>query len=164
MASEPEVSLLLHNIRSIHNVGSIFRTADAFGVVKIFLSGYTPAPVDRFGRHRADLTKVALGAENSVAWNKLEGSPIEFIRKFDGEVIALEQDSRAADYRDVYARTHRENSDNSKILLIVGNEIGGISRDILDAADGIAEIPMRGAKESLNVSVAVGVALFGMFG
>ena len=164
-----EVSLFLHDIRSVYNVGSIFRTADAFGVAKIYLSGYTPAPVDRFGRKRTDVAKVALGAENSVAWQKLEGSPIErnpvdFIKKFDGKVIALEQDSHSVDYRHVFGKIYRHNSGNSKILLILGNEIGGVSRDILDIADIIAEIPMRGTKESLNVSVAAGIALFGMFG
>jgi tRNA G18 (ribose-2'-O)-methylase SpoU len=173
MASgQSEVLLLLHDIRSIHNVGSIFRTADAFGVTRIFLSGYTPAPIDRFGRRRADLAKVALGAEKSMAWEKLEESPVEFIEKFDGKIVAIEQDSRSVDYRDVRAKVYRKNSDSSKkstpsavkILLILGNEVGGINRDILDLADIIAEIPMRGTKESLNVSVAAGIALFGIFG
>jgi tRNA G18 (ribose-2'-O)-methylase SpoU len=156
-----EVSLFLHDIRSIHNVGSIFRTADAFGVARIFLSGYTPTPVDRFGRKRADFAKVALGAGESVAWQRVEENPIEFIRKFDGEVIALEQNQRSIDYRKVLDGLK---SEKIKILLILGNEVGGISRDVLDLADVIAEIPMRGSKESLNVSVAAGIALFGMFG
>jgi tRNA G18 (ribose-2'-O)-methylase SpoU len=150
-AKQPEISLLLHDIRSVYNVGSIFRTADAFGVARIYLSGYTPTPIDRFGRKRADVAKVALGAEDSVAWRRLEGSPLEFIKKYKIKdnvvIIALEQDPRSVDYRHV-----------------IGNEIGGISRDILDHTDIIAEIPMRGTKESLNVSVAAGVALFGMFG
>jgi tRNA G18 (ribose-2'-O)-methylase SpoU len=167
-AKQPEISLLLHDIRSVYNVGSIFRTADAFGVARIYLSGYTPTPIDRFGRKRADVAKVALGAEDSVAWRRLEGSPLEFIKKYKIKdnvvIIALEQDPRSVDYRHVIGKIYRENLDNSKILLILGNEIGGISRDILDHTDIIAEIPMRGTKESLNVSVAAGVALFGMFG
>jgi tRNA G18 (ribose-2'-O)-methylase SpoU len=161
----PEVSLFLHDIRSIHNVGSIFRTADAFGVSKIYISGYTPVPVDRFGRKRADLAKVALGAENSVAWEKISINPVEFITKLkQGNketggtlIVALEQDPRSVDYREARDKIHQ------KILLILGNEVGGISRDILNLADSIAEIPMHGKKESLNVSVAAGIALFGMF-
>lgn len=159
--NKPEVSLLLHDIRSIHNVGSIFRTADAFGVTRIFLSGYTPAPVDRFGRKRTDVAKVALGAEENVAWQKIEGSLVEFIKKFDGKIIAIEQDSRSVDYRKALDGLQ---SEKIKIILILGNEIGGVSGDILDLADVIAEIPMRGSKESLNVSVAAGITLFGMFG
>lgn len=150
----PEISLLLHDIRSAHNVGSIFRTADAFGVTMMYLSGYTPAPKDRFGRKRADIAKVALGAEDSVVWKKADASDV--IKNFNGKVIALEQSPKSIEYRAVHGKF-------SRVLLILGNEVGGISRDILDRADIIVEIPMRGKKESLNVSVAAGIALFGMF-
>jgi tRNA G18 (ribose-2'-O)-methylase SpoU len=123
--------------------------------------------VDRFGRARADLAKVALGAEKSVAWESVTGTPsvsevISFVKKMkkDGvTIIALEQDKRSVPYREAIIKK----SYSSNILLIIGNEVDGVNPDLLDVADIIAEIPMRGKKESLNVSVAVGVALFGMF-
>ena len=162
------VSLLLHNIRSVHNVGSIFRTADAFGVKKIYLSGYTPAPVDRFGRARADLAKVSLGAEKTVAWEQV-GDAVDFIQKIKNitKIIALEQDEQSVDYRTLeiseVSKIQSSKVENISVLLILGNEVGGIEKEILDLADEIVEIPMRGQKESLNVSVAVGIALFGLF-
>lgn len=163
------LSLLLHDIRSVHNVGSIFRTADGAGVSRIYLSGYTPAPVDRFGRPRADLAKVALGAEKAVDWEVVGGASgagdadlladvVDFIKKMKKsgtKIIALEQDERAVDYREV-----DDTLVGQDILLVLGNEVDGVSRDILDLADIIIEIPMRGEKESLNVSVAAGVAVY----
>src|SRR6185369_8626604 len=87
--------LLLHNIRSVHNVGSIFRTADAAGVSKIILSGYTPTPVDRFQKPRADFTKVSLGAERSVAWQYVStlASTIQKLKSEGYTIIAIEQDA-----------------------------------------------------------------------
>jgi tRNA G18 (ribose-2'-O)-methylase SpoU len=163
----PHVSLLLHDVRSVHNVGSIFRTADAFGVVKIYCSGYTPRPTDRFGRTRQDLAKVALGAEKSVAWEYVD-NVVDFLKEFKkskggsgGIVIAIEQDSKSIDYRKVKDRVDLAGKQN--VLLILGNEVSGIDKNLLDEAGIIAEIPMKGKKESLNVSVAAGIALFGMF-
>ena len=95
-----EIGLLLHNIRSAHNVGSIFRTADAAGVDKIFLSGYTPQPLDRFGYARKDIAKVALGAEQSVAW-EYQKDPYAIIaplREKGWHIVGVEQDTRAMDY------------------------------------------------------------------
>lgn len=151
-----EIRLILDNIRSVHNVGSIFRTADAAGVSKIYLVGTTPAPIDRFGRKRRDLTKVSLGAEESVAWEHVENAAalIKFLKKEGFVVVALEQDGRSVDYRDFSSKK------GSSIALIVGNEVGGVSKELLGLADAIMEIPMVGKKESLNVSVATGVALF----
>lgn len=166
-----KVSILLHDIRSVHNVGSIFRTADAFGVSRIYISGYTPAPTDRFGRQRADIAKVALGAEVTVPWEQVgkagggnESTAVEtFIKNFKksgGTVVALEQDEKSVSLGDVASKISPKLSGVSEVLLIPGNEVGGVERDLLDLADVIAEIPMRGKKESLNVSVAVGIALF----
>ena len=160
------VSLLLHDIRSIHNVGSIFRTADAFGVTKIYCSGYTPVPIDRFGRARADLAKVALGAEMSVAWEYVSDA-VMFLKDFKkgagkmngGVVIALEQDKKSVNYKEIATKIRSK----KEIVLILGNEVDGVDKNLLDEADVIAEIPMKGKKESLNVSVAAGIALFGMF-
>ncbi|HEY4493545.1 MAG TPA: TrmH family RNA methyltransferase [Candidatus Paceibacterota bacterium] len=146
--------LILHNIRSVYNVGAIFRTADACGVEKIYLTGYTPTPLDRFGRKRGDFHKSALGAEDFVAWEQFGEIPklIETLRERNYEIIALEQDARSVDYK-----TFKPAKNSA---LIVGNETEGLDKEILDQCDKIIEIKMRGAKESLNVSVALGVVLF----
>ncbi|TSC54705.1 MAG: tRNA/rRNA methyltransferase SpoU [Parcubacteria group bacterium LiPW_30] len=132
----------------------MFRTADASGVTKIFLTGYTPRPVDRFNRPVKEILKTALGAEKNIPWehnpNTLE--VIKGLKNKKVEVIALEQSPKALDYKKV-----KEGKD---IALIVGNEVLGLPKEILAVADIIAEIPMKGGKESLNVSVALGVALF----
>jgi 23S rRNA (guanosine2251-2'-O)-methyltransferase len=148
--------LILHNIRSVENVGAIFRTADAAGINKIYLTGYTPAPVDRFGRKRKDFTKSALGAEDFVEWRQ-EKSISTLISKLKREkflIIAIEQDKNSIDYRKVKLK--------NKNAFIVGAEVTGIPKNILKKCDIIAEIPMQGKKESLNVSVALGIALFRM--
>jgi tRNA G18 (ribose-2'-O)-methylase SpoU len=156
MKKKKEISVLLHNIRSVHNVGSIFRTCDALGVSKIYISGYTPSPADRFGRARKDIAKVALGAEKNVAWQQIK-NPKKLLTEL-GErgtkIIASEQDSNSVDYKKIKI--------TGDTVFIVGNEVDGIEKNILSLADVIAEIPMEGKKESLNVSVAFGVALFRM--
>ena len=146
--------LILHNIRSVYNVGSIFRTADAAGVEKIYLSGLTPTPIDRFGRKRKDFVKSALGAEESVAWEHTDDilTLIKRLRTNGYTVCAIEQSPKAQDYRNIQAKT--------PFVLVFGNEVSGLPDDILATCDAIAEIPMRGKKESLNVSVAAGIALF----
>ncbi len=146
--------LILHNIRSVENVGAMFRTADAAGIDKIYLSGYSPAPLDRFGRKRMDMSKSALGAEEYVAWEyKKTISPIIAKLKKEGfYFVAIEQDDKAIDYKKVKTK--------NKNAFIVGTEVTGIPKNILNKCDVIAEIPMRGKKESLNVSVSLGVALF----
>jgi len=144
--------LVLHDIRSVHNVGAIFRSADAAGVAKIFLAGYTPGPLDRFLRPRADFEKAALGAR--VEWERVADA-LTLVRRLKEEgyvIVALEQDPRAVDYKKVNTA--------ERFALVLGNETEGLSREVLDACDVVAEIPMRGAKESLNVSVAAGIALF----
>ena len=146
--------LILDNIRSVENVASIFRTADGFNVSKIFLIGITPAPLDRFGRMRKDFVKVSLGAEKTVDWKyeKNIKPVIEELKEQGFKIIALEQ---APDSKDLKSLPKSD-----KFVLIVGNEVEGVSSEALDSADVIAEIPMLGQKESLNVSVAAGVALF----
>jgi tRNA G18 (ribose-2'-O)-methylase SpoU len=150
----PQIHILLHNIRSTHNVGAILRTADAVGVTKVYFSGYTPAPIDRFGRQRKDISKASLGAEKSVEWESVNSS-IDLINKLKKQkftILSLEQDVRSVDYRKF------RSEDN--ILLIVGNEVDGVDKNILDLSDEIIEIPMLGKKESLNVSVATGIVLY----
>jgi 23S rRNA (guanosine2251-2'-O)-methyltransferase len=148
--------LILHNIRSVENVGAMFRTADAVGIDKIYLTGYTPAPVDRFGRKRGDLAKSALGAEEFVQWeHKKTIFPLfAFLKKNKFLIIGIEQDKKSVDYKKVKIK--------NKNAFVVGAEVTGIPKSILKKCDVIAEIPMRGKKESLNVSVACGIALFRM--
>lgn len=146
--------LLLHNIRSAHNVGSIFRTADAAGVAKLFLSGYTPRPTDRFGRVQKEIAKTALGAQNFVTWEYAK-TPDAFIKKLRAEgfrIVGIEQDARARDYRSFTPK--------QPALFLVGNEVRGLSPALRRACDELLEIPMRGRKESLNVAVAAGIVLF----
>jgi tRNA G18 (ribose-2'-O)-methylase SpoU len=150
----PEVAILLHNIRSTHNVGSIFRTADAAGVRHIYLTGYTPRPVDRFGRAQPDIAKTALGAEKTIPW-EYYATPARLITKLKKEgwyIVGVEQDARAVDYRTFKPK--------GNTLIIVGNEVLGMSKQLRDVCDTIVEIPMHGTKESLNVSVATGIVLF----
>ena len=151
-----QIYLVLHNIRSTHNVGAIFRTADATGVKKIYISGITPAPIDRFGRARPDISKASLGAEKTVEWESIVDIKdfIKNIKKEKFQIIAVEQDQRSIDYKDLKR--------SEKVLLIVGNEVDGIDKDVLDLCDNIVEIPMLGKKESLNVSVATGVVLYSL--
>lgn len=149
-----DVGVLLHNVRSAHNVGSIFRTADASGVRRIFLTGYTPAPVDRFGRPHSEIAKTALGAEKVIAWQHEKKSlPLIMRLKKEGwRIVGVEQDARATDYRTF--RVHK------RTIFVLGNEVRGLSPTLREACDALIEIPMRGTKESLNVAVAAGVVLF----
>ncbi|MBX4195768.1 TrmH family RNA methyltransferase [Candidatus Parcubacteria bacterium] len=142
--------VVLDNIRSVENTASIFRTAESLGVAKIILVGTTPAPLDRFGRKRKDFAKVSLGAEDMVEWEfAKEIKPVIENLKSDGfQIVALEQDERGAEFKI-----------SDSFALILGNEVDGVSKEALGLADKIYEIPMKGKKESLNVSVAAGIAL-----
>ncbi|MBX4198812.1 TrmH family RNA methyltransferase [Candidatus Parcubacteria bacterium] len=147
--------LVLDNLRSVENTASIFRTAEGLGVSKVYLIGTTPAPLDRFGRKRADFAKVSLGSEDMLEWEYVKdiGPVIEELKSQNFRIIALEQDSRA---QKLEPRTkHLE-----PFALIIGNEVDGVSKEALDMSDEIVEIEMKGEKESLNVSVATGIALY----
>jgi tRNA G18 (ribose-2'-O)-methylase SpoU len=150
--------LILHDIRSAHNVGSMFRTADGAGVDEIVLSGYSPVPPKKDALYLTDadkaLRKTALGAEESMAWKKVTSLTrlVNQLRKEGYEIVALEQATGSIDYRQ-YRGKH-------KVALIVGNEVGGVAGKVLKNSDVILEIPMRGKKNSLNVSVATGIALY----
>jgi tRNA G18 (ribose-2'-O)-methylase SpoU len=158
-----ELVAVLHNIRSVHNVGSIFRTADGAGVGKLYLCGITPSPFDRFKNVRPDFAKVALGAEKSVAWamEKDTAVAIAALKKEGYEIIALEQSARAIPYYRALA-DKASHGGEKKIALILGAEVDGISDDLLALVDCVIDIPMHGGKESLNVSVAFGVAAYGL--
>ncbi len=167
-----EVYLVLHDIRSAQNVGSLFRTADAAGIRKIFLTGYTPAPLDKFERPNKEIAKTALGAEKTVLWEKLsfencvkkfhpvksrgresaKGGLFNRVKKEKVQIIAIEQDKSSTDYRKVKAKY--------PVAFVLGNEVTGLEKKVLKMCDIIAEVPMRGEKESLNVSVVGGIALF----
>lgn len=151
-----KITLILDNIRSSENVGSIFRTADAGGVEKIYLIGITPNPVDRFGRPNPKINKASLGAEKNIPWEHFENTNevIEKLKKEDYKIVSLEQNKNSIDYRDLKIK--------EKIAMIVGNEVNGVSIDAQKESDEIIEIPMAGEKESLNVSVATGIALFSL--
>ncbi|KKU51367.1 MAG: hypothetical protein A3H69_00385 [Candidatus Sungbacteria bacterium RIFCSPLOWO2_02_FULL_47_9] len=143
--------VICHNIRSRENVGSIFRTADAFGVSKVLLTGYTPTPP------HPKISKTALGAENFVPWES-HYSPVRLVKKLKNEgfvVVALE-----CGIKQKTVRSLRQFLKKKKIALIVGNEVFGIPAALLKHADAILEIPMKGKKESLNVAVAFGVASY----
>jgi 23S rRNA (guanosine2251-2'-O)-methyltransferase len=158
MLTKPKrnVSLVLLDVRSVHNVGAIFRTADAAGINLIYLVGTTPTPLDRFGRSREDMHKAALGAESFVLWkhelniNQL----IEKLKKQNTEIIAIEQSSESIDYKKYKIPKDK------KIAFIVGTEVTGVPKLILNKCDKVLEIPMRGEKESLNITTALGIALF----
>lgn len=150
-----EIRVILHNIRSAHNVGSIFRTSDAGGVNHIYISGYTPTPRDKFGRLRKEIAKTALGGEFSVSWSKENISKtIQDLKNEGFKIIALEQDKKSINYKKLKL--------TNKTLVVLGNEVNGISKQILEKCDQIAEIPMVGKKESLNVSVSFGIFLFSL--
>lgn len=156
MNNVSRIFLILHNVRSLYNVGSVFRTAECAGVSKIYLTGYTPSPADVFGKYRKELSKVALGAEKIVPWEK-RGSIAKLIKNLKKEkikIIAVEQSVQAIDYRKFKPKF--------PLALILGNEVRGLSKSILQKCDTIIEIPLYGKKESLNVAVAAGVALFGL--
>ena len=167
--------LILDDIRSMENVGSIFRTADAAGVSKLYLTGITPTPLDRFGAVREDFTKVSLGAERSVPWEYVRSASalIRRLRNDGYKIYAVEQARNSVPYCDIrgirmYSRI--------RIALLFGNEVRGLPPSVLKKADKIFEIPMRGAmvrqahhprrsgrgKESLNVAVVFGVVVFSL--
>ena len=139
------ISILVENVRSVHNVGSIFRSADGFGASKIFLTGYTAYPP------REDLTKTALGAEKAVPWEFFEDSidAAKKIKKQGIKLVLLEQTIKSELIYNVKWEF--------PLCFIVGNEVNGVSEELCSLADIHAELPMRGIKQSLNVSVATGV-------
>lgn len=145
------VYVLCDNIRSIYNVGSIFRTSDAARIKKLFLTGYTPYPP------RPQIEKVALGATQSVPWEYIN-NPVEIVQKLksDGVVIAsLELTDKSKKYYDVV-------KNDFPLCLVLGNELSGVSGTLIELSDMSLEIPQFGYKHSMNVAVAYGIAVFEM--
>ncbi len=143
-----EFYLILPNIRSCHNVGAMFRTADACGVDQIFLVGYTPVPP------RPEIDKVALGAEKWMKWKQYKNLNIliKNLKKKGVQIVALEKN---VDSQDI-----GKTQFSFPIALIVGNEVDGVDEETLALCDTVAHIPMYGKKESLNVSIAAGIAMY----
>jgi len=154
MEKKKEVIVLLENVRSAHNVGAIFRTAEGAGVSQIILGGYTPAPRDRFGREVAEIKKTSLGASTMVPWQQTDdiATTLEELKTKGFQIIAIEQAQNSISLYDF--------SVPEKVVYIFGNEVDGVSAEALALSDTIVEIPMAGRKESLNVSVATGIILF----
>lgn len=159
-----ELIVIAHNIRSTHNVGSIFRTAEGFGVQKIILSGYTPTPKfsgDTRLPHIANkvhdqIHKTALGAEEMVKFEFSEdvSATIDRLKESGYTIVGLEQDQRSI--------IIPEYKPTEKIALLIGEEVEGITAELRDLCDVLVEIPMKGQKESFNVSVATGIALYAL--
>lgn len=162
MQDMPEIIVIAHNIRSTHNVGAIFRTAEGFGIAKIILSGYTPYPIstgDTRLPHIAEkltkqISKTALGAESLVPFEYSEKPPLSELKAAGYRIVGLEQDERSVMLADYTA--------SEKIALLLGEEVEGITSELIAQCDDIIEIPMVGKKESFNVSVAAGIALYAL--
>lgn len=154
--------VILYNIRSAHNVGSVFRTSDGAGVEKLYLIGPTPLPIDRFGRTQPEIQKTSLGASESVAWEHVGEAGDEsrqaclaLIARLQREgqlVAAVELTEQATS---IYDFTVPEN-----VTYLFGSETEGVPAEVIRACDAVIEIPMQGIKESLNVSVTAGIVLF----
>ncbi len=136
----------------MHNVGSIFRSADAFGVAEILLSGYSPTPP------RTEINKTAIGAEGFVPWRQIEDGTeaINLLKEDDYYIIGLEQTTESTALPDFDAKLH------DKICIVLGNEVTGIDEELLPLIDEFVAIPQFGHKHSLNVSVAAGVILYAL--
>ena len=144
------VIVVLENVRSMHNVGSVFRTADAFLIEAIYICGYTAQPP------RKEIDKTALGATETVDWKYFISSKetIEELRKNGYKIFAIEQVDKSISLE----KFSEEN--NGKVALIFGNEVNGVEADTISLCDGCMEIPQFGMKHSLNISVAVGIVLW----
>lgn len=155
--------MIAHNIRSTHNVGSIFRTSEGFGVSRIILSGYTPYPrIDGDARlpHIANklhdqIHKTALGAEEMVPFEYQESPNLQSLKEAGYRIVGLEQDERSVMLPDYQTP--------DKVVLLLGEEVEGLTPDLRNTCDDLVEIPMNGQKESFNVSVATGIALYKLF-
>lgn len=158
----PEIIVIAHNIRSTHNIGSIFRTCEGFGVSKIIISGYSPYPKlpddDRLPHLSEKLTnqihKTALGAEAMVPFEHQETPDLESLKQRGFKIVGLEQDKRSILLKNYNAP--------KKIALILGEEVFGITDEMREKCDDLIEIPMVGKKESFNVSVAAGICLYSL--
>ena len=152
-AKKLPVCLLLDNVRSLHNVGSAFRTADAFNVEKIYLTGITGSPPHR------EIQKTALGATDSVSWQYTKPA-IEVVRKLKAEgylIVIIEQTTQSISLHEF------DPTPETKYCLVFGNEVSGVSEEIMALGDMAVEIPQAGTKHSLNISVCLGIVMWEVF-
>ena len=156
LAAKKPIVLVLDNIRSMHNVGSVFRTSDAFLISGICLCGFTPQPPHR------DIHKTALGATESVDWMYYENTleAVAALQKQGYKVYAIEQ-AKGSISLEKFKNSFPTNSDNA-FAFVLGNEVEGVSEQILNLCDGAIEIPQYGMKHSLNISVAAAIVLWEM--
>lgn len=156
MSEKTPVTVVLDNIRSMHNVGSVFRTADAFLLEAIYLCGYTPQPPHR------DIHKTALGATETVAWKYFSSvtEAAKQLKTSDYTVWAVEQAEGSLELGNINWHQLMKHTTSGKIAVIFGNEVSGVSDEVLPLCDGCIEIPQAGTKHSLNVSVAAGIVLW----
>ncbi len=149
---QKNIALVLPNIRSCHNVGAMFRTADAFGISKLYLVGYTATPP------KIQIDKVSLGAETWMPWEKRDeiGDVIDELKKDGYMILGLEKTDTSMHIEDSTLHT------GGDIALIVGNEVDGVDDATLALCDRVVHIPMQGKKESLNVSIAAGIAMYAL--
>lgn len=145
--------VVLDNVRSQHNIGSVFRTSDAFRVREIILCGITATPP------HAEIHKTALGAEDSVKWRYVEETlPVVFELKANGYVVfSIEQTENSRSLETMRLQKNR------KYAVVFGHEVHGVQQDVIDASDGCIEIPQYGTKHSLNVSVTAGIVIWDCF-
>jgi tRNA G18 (ribose-2'-O)-methylase SpoU len=148
-AKKNPVVVVLDNIRSMHNVGSVFRTADAFRIEAICICGYTPQPPHR------DIQKTALGATETVNWIYFEhtNDAIQQLKEYGYSIFAVEQVEGSKSLENF-------NANDLKIAVVFGNEVEGVDSYVLSNCDGCIEIPQLGMKHSLNISVAAGIVLW----
>lgn len=154
-----EQRLFLNNIRSAHNVGAMFRTADGAGVHRLYLGGYTPLPVDRFARVQPEIAKTSLGASATLPWEHVasgsEVAVLTALKQSGFSIVAVEQTAQSIS---LHQFTVPE-----RVVYILGNEVTGVTDELLAIADVVVEIPMHGSKESLNVATTAGIVLFHAF-
>jgi len=151
-ASKTPLVLVLDNIRSLNNIGSVFRTADAFLIEKIYLCGITAIPPHK------DIHKTALGATESVAW-EYKKSTVDLIAELqkDHLCLAVEQTENATPLNHFIPET------STKYVLVFGNEVKGVSQEVVDSCQGVLEIPQYGTKHSLNISVSAGIVIWDLW-
>ena len=145
--------IILHNIRSAYNVGAIFRTADATSVKKIYLTGYSPTPKDRFGRVQQEINKTSLGASDTVPWEHGDFKEVvESLKSVEVLIAAVEQTESSVLLQNF--------TSEKEVAFVMGNEVTGVEVEELALVDAVVELPMLGTKESLNVSVTAGVVMY----
>lgn len=152
-AQKSPIVVILENVRSMHNVGSLFRTCDAFRIEKICLCGYTPRPPHR------DINKTALGATETVEWQGFDHAldAVVAYKTLGYTVHAVEQVHNSISLENFSIKP------DQKIAVVFGNEAEGVSQELIQATDGCIEIPQYGSKHSFNISVAAGIVLWDLF-